>query len=305
MKGILGKKIGMTQIYSNHGQSIPVTVIEISQNIVTRVLTTESDGYNALQLSSIEKKEKRTNKPMMGHFKKANTTPKRFVKEIREMDGFELGAEVKASIFKSGELVDVTGISKGKGFAGSIKRHNQKIGPKSHGGGGGSKPVRQTGSLGDISGNKVVRGMTMPGHMGNVKRTVQNLVIVNVNESENYILVKGSVPGPNKGFVIIKQAVKQLPNKQEIELVNLKEELIKNELIEKAKHLSAQVNSDMSIEEMQAIISAAELELKSKEEESKKVKEETKVKASSSVEKSQESEKAKEKSSEDNKEEVK
>ncbi|MGL5617965.1 MAG: 50S ribosomal protein L3 [Metamycoplasmataceae bacterium] len=286
MKGILGKKIGMTQIYSNHGQSIPVTVIEISQNIVTRVLTTESDGYNAIQLSSFEKKEKRTNKPLIGHFEKANTTPKRFVKEIREMDGFELGAEVKASIFKSGELVDVTGISKGKGFAGSIKRHNQKIGPKSHGGGGGSKPVRQTGSLGDISGNKVVKGMTMPGHMGNAKRTVQNLVIVHVNESENYILVKGSVPGPNKGFVIIKQAVKQLPNKQKIELVNLKEEIIKNELIEKAKHLSAQVNSDMSIDEMQAIILAAELELKSKEDESK-------------------FNKTKEKASEDNKEEVK
>ena len=122
MKGILGKKIGMTQIYSNHGQSIPVTVIEISQNIVTRVLTKESDGYNAIQISSIEKKESRSNKPMIGHFKKANTTPKRFVKEIREMDGFELGAEVKASIFKSGELVDVTGVSKGKGFSGEIGR---------------------------------------------------------------------------------------------------------------------------------------------------------------------------------------
>lgn len=295
MKGILGKKIGMTQIYSNHGQSIPVTVIEISQNIVTRVLTKESDGYSAIQLSSIEKKEKRSNKPMIGHFKKANTTPKRFVKEIREMDGFELGAEVKASIFKSGELVDVTGISKGKGFAGAIKRHNQKIGPNSHGGGGGSKPVRQTGSLGDISGNKVVKGMTMPGHMGNVKRTVQNLVIVNINVEENYILVKGSIPGPNKGFVIIKQAVKQLPNKKEIQLVNLKEELIKNELIEKAKHLGAQINSDMSIDEMQGIISnAEEIEAKAKES--------AKEQGTSSV---ANSETTKEKSSEDKKEEVK
>ncbi len=269
MKGILGKKIGMTQIYSNHGQSIPVTVIEISQNIVTRVLTKESDGYNAIQISSIEKKESRSNKPMIGHFKKANTTPKRFVKEIREMDGFELGDEVKASIFSSGELVDVTGISKGKGFSGAIKRHNQKIGPKSHGGGGGSKPVRQTGSLGDISGNKVVKGMTMPGHMGNVQRTVQNLVVVNINVEDNYILVKGSIPGPNKGFVIIKQAVKQLPNKAEIELVNLKEEAIKNSLIEKAKHLGAEINSDMSVDAMNEIISQAE-EVKNKALEDKK-----------------------------------
>lgn len=255
MKGILGKKIGMTQIYSNSGQSIPVTVIEISKNIVTRILTIESDGYNAIQLSSIEKKESRSNKPMIGHFKKANTTPKRFVKEIREMNGFELGDEVQASIFKSGELVDVTGISKGKGFAGAIKRHNQKIGPNSHGGGGGSKPVRQTGSLGDISGNKVVKGMTMPGHMGNVQKTIQNLIVVDVNIEDNYILVKGSIPGPNKGFVIIKQAVKQLPNKNEIKLVNLQEELIKNDFIEKAKHIGAEVNSDMSIQEMKEIIS--------------------------------------------------
>ncbi len=275
MKGILGKKLGMTQIYSDHGQSIPVTVIEISQNIVTRVLTTESDGYNAIQISSIEKKESRSNKPMIGHFKKANTTPKRFVKEIREMDGFELGAEVKASIFKSGELVDVTGISKGKGFAGAIKRHNQKIGPNSHGGGGGSKPVRQTGSLGDISGNKVVKGMTMPGHMGNVRRTVQNLIVVDINIVENYILVKGSIPGPNKGFVIIKQAVKQLPNKSEIKLVNLKDELIKNELIEKAKHIGAEINSDMSIEAMKEIVLSAEetkLEKKSSEDKKEEVK---------------------------------
>lgn len=260
MKGILGKKIGMTQIYSDHGQSIPVTVIEISQNIVTRVLTTESDGYNAIQISSIEKKESRSNKPMIGHFKKANTTPKRFVKEIRDMSGFELGTEVKASIFKSGELVDITGISKGKGFAGAIKRHNQKIGPNSHGGGGGSKPVRQTGSLGDISGNKVVKGMTMPGHMGNVRRTVQNLIVVDINVEENYILVKGSIPGPNKGFVLIRQAVKQLPNKNEIKLVNIKEEIIKNNLIEKAKHVGAEINSDMSINEMKTIISNLEKE---------------------------------------------
>lgn len=222
MKGILGKKIGMTQIFSDQGQSIPVTLIQIEENVVTRVFKKEKDGYDAIQLSAFDKKEKNSNKPLIGHFKKANTTPKRFVKEIRNMEGYELGDKVLPNIFTSGELVDITGVSKGKGFAGAIKRHNQKIGPKSHGGGGGSQPVRQTGSLGDISGNKVVKGMTMPGHMGNEKSTIQNLVVVNVNLEENYILVKGSVPGPKKGFVIIKSATKGLASKNEIKLVDFK-----------------------------------------------------------------------------------
>lgn len=261
MKGILGKKLGMTQIYSDHGYSIPVTMIEISQNVVTKVLTKDKDGYDAIQLSSFDKKQSRINKPETGHFKKANTTPKRFIKEIRGMQGYNLGDSISPTIFKSGELVDITGISKGKGFAGSIKRHNQSIGPKSHGGGGGSKPVRQTGSLGDISGNKVVKGMTMPGHMGNVQRTIQNLVVVDVNEAENYFLVKGSVPGPNKGYLIIKEAIKQLPNKEEIKLVNIKEEIAKNELLELSKKVGAEINSDMSIEEMKSIIDQKQNEI--------------------------------------------
>lgn len=266
MKGILGKKVGMTQIYSDHGYSIPVTVIQIEKNIITKVLTKDKNGYNALQLSTFDKKEKHTSKAMINHFKKANTTPKRFVKEIRDMEGFNLGDEVKPSIFKSGELVDVIGTSKGKGFAGTIKRWNQHIGPKSHGGGGGSQPVRQTGSLGDISGNKVFKGMTMPGHLGNVQRTVQNLVVVDVNEKEGYILVKGSIPGPNKGFVTIKQAVKQLPNKSEIKLVNFKEEIEKNELLEESKKVGAEINSDMSVEQMKEIVETAQKEKEHKEE---------------------------------------
>lgn len=257
MKGILGKKVGMTQIYSDHGYSIPVTVISIEKNVVTRVITEESDGYKALQLSSFDKKEKNTSKAMITHFKKADTTPKRFVREIRGMEGFELGQEVKPSIFTSGELVDVIGTSKGKGFAGTIKRHNQKIGPKSHGGGGGSKPVRQTGSLGDISGNKVVKGMTMPGHLGNAKTTVQNLVVVDVNDKDQYILVKGSIPGPNNGYVIIRQAIKQLPNKEGIKLVNFSEEIKKNELIEEAKKYGAELNADMTIDQMEQIVNEA------------------------------------------------
>lgn len=270
MKGILGKKIGMTQIYSDHGYSIPVTIIQIEKNIVTKVLTNEKNGYSALQLSTSDKKEKNTPKALINHFKKANTSPKRFVKEIRGMEGYNIGDEVKPSIFKSGELVDITGISKGKGFAGTIKRWNQHIGPKSHGGGGGSQPIRQTGSLGDISGNKVFKGMTMPGHLGNVQRTVQNLVVVDVNTRDNYILVKGSIPGPNKGYVVIKQAIKQLPNKPEIKLVNFKEEIEKNELLEESKKVGAEINADMSIEEMKQKIEEAqkEKEIKDKEKES-------------------------------------
>ncbi len=258
MKGILGKKVGMTQIYSDHGYSIPVTIIQIEKNIVTKVLTKETNGYIALQLATSEKKEKHSSKALINHFKKANTTPKRFVKEIRDMEGYKLGDEIKPSIFKSGELVDVTGISKGKGFAGTIKRWNQHIGPKSHGGGGGSQPVRQTGSLGDISGNKVFKGMTMPGHLGNVQRTIQNLVVVDVNERDHYILVKGSIPGPNKSFVIIKQSVKQLPNKEEIKLVNFKTEIEKNELLEESKKVGAEINADMSVAEMKEIVETAQ-----------------------------------------------
>ncbi|MCP4353797.1 MAG: 50S ribosomal protein L3, partial [Desulfobacterales bacterium] len=168
MKGILGRKVGMTQLYSDHGKLIPVTVIEVKPNVVSKVLTEEHDGYAALQLGLEDKKASRQNKPETGHFKKANTTPKRFVKEIRGMEGFDLGATIDASIFTPGELVDVQGTSKGHGFSGAIKRHNQSIGPKSHGGGGGSQPQRQTGSLGDIAGNKVVKGMTMPGQFGHV-----------------------------------------------------------------------------------------------------------------------------------------
>lgn len=264
MKGIIGKKVGMTQIYSDHGYSIPVTVIEIEQNIVTKVLTKEKNGYNALQIATGNKKEKNTSKALINHFKKANTTPKRIVKEIRDMDGFNLGDEIKPSIFKSGELVDVTGISKGKGFAGTIKRWNQHIGPKSHGGGGGSQPVRQTGSLGDISGNKVFKGMTMPGHLGHVQRTIQNLTVVTVNEKNSYILVKGSIPGPNKSYVVIKQAVKQLPNKEEIKLVNFAIEIEKNELLEESKKFGAEINADMSVEEMKEVVEQAQ---KHKEEE--------------------------------------
>ena len=269
MKGILGQKVGMTQIYSAQGYSIPVTIIAVSPNIVTQVLSPEKNGYTALQLAAFEKKAKQTTKPLQKHFDKAQTAPKRFVKEIRNMSGYQIGDEVKVNIFKSGELVDVTGISKGKGFAGAIKRWNQTIGPKSHGGGGGSKPVRQTGSLGDISGNKVFRGMHMPGHLGHEQVTVQNLTVVDVNVRENYLLVKGSIPGPNKSYVVVKQAVKNLPNKSEIKLVNFKDEIRKNELLEEAKKYGAELDINMSVEQMEELINQAQA-AKEQEEQAKK-----------------------------------
>ena len=269
MKGILGRKIGMTQVFTDHGKSIAVTVIEVKPNIVTAIFSKEKDGYVATQLGVEDVKKHLYKKPETGHFAKANTVPKKFVKEIRGMDGHELGATIDASIFEIGELVDVTGTGKGKGFAGAIKRHNQSIGPKSHGGGGGSQPQRQTGSLGDISGNKVVKGMTMPGQMGNVRRTQQNLEVIGVDVENNLILIKGSTPGPKKSFVIVEQAVKGLPSKVAVKLVNVKEAQEKNELLEEAKKSGADVNTDMSIEDMKATILAA-TEAKKAEEEAKK-----------------------------------
>lgn len=258
MKSILGQKIGMTQVFTEHGHAIAVTVIKVEPNVVTNVLTKEKNGYDAIQLAIGDQKKSKHKKPAVGHFKKAKTNPKKFVREIRDMNGYHLGETVDVSIFKSGELVDVIGISKGKGFAGAIKRHNQTIGPKSHGGGGGSKPVRQTGSLGEIKSNKVFKGMTMPGHMGHERVTVQNLEVVDVDQENEFILVKGSTPGAKKSFVIIRQAVKGLKSREGVKLVNLAQSIMKNKLLEEAKKHGANVNTDMSVEEMKKAVSAAE-----------------------------------------------
>ncbi len=225
MKGILGRKVGMTQLFAADGKSIAVTVVEVQPNVVTNVFTQDKDGYVSTQLAAFEQKEYRVAKPNLGKFNKVNTTPKRYIKEIRNMSGYELGQTIDATLFVSGDFVDVTGTSKGKGFAGTIKRWNQSIGPKSHGGGGGSQPVRQTGSIGDISGNKVVKGMTMPGHLGAEKTTIQNLEVVSVDAQNNLIVVKGSIPGPKKSLVIIKEAIKPaVKSKESVELVNLNKE---------------------------------------------------------------------------------
>ena len=222
MKGILGRKIGMTQVFATNGKLTPVTVIQVEPNIVSQIKTEKTDGYNAIQLATVEKKETRANKPETGHLKKANTTPKRFLKEIRGVDvsAYELGKELKADIFTKGEMVDVTGTSKGKGFQGVIKRHNQSRGPMSH----GSQYHRGVGSMGTLLPMRVLPGKKLPGHMGNVQVTVQNLEVIDIDLENNVILIKGNVPGPKKSLVLIKTAIKnQDVTKDPVELIAYEE----------------------------------------------------------------------------------
>ena len=213
MKGILGKKIGMTQVFTKNGKLIPVTVIEVEPNVVTQIKTVEKDGYDAVQLGTETIRAKVSNKPQIGHAKKANTEPKRFLREIRGVDvnEYTLGQILNVEVFSEGEIVDVTGTSKGKGFQGVIKRHNQSRGPMGH----GSQYHRGVGSLGTMLPMHVLKGKKMPGQMGNVTRTVQNLEIISVDKENNVILVKGNVPGAKKSLVMIRTAVKKPNSKNE------------------------------------------------------------------------------------------
>lgn len=208
MKSIMGKKIGMTQIFDENGVMIPVTVVEAGPVAVTQIKTEETDGYNAVQVGFGEVKEKHVNKPMKGHFAKAGVALKKHVKELRPEDGVEnysLAQEIKVDIFEVGEKIDVTGISKGKGFQGSIKRHGQSRGPETH----GSHYHRAPGSMGSASDpSKVRKGKKLPGHMGHTRVTIQNLEVARVDAEKNLILIKGAIPGPKKGLVVIKTAVK-------------------------------------------------------------------------------------------------
>lgn len=217
-KGILGRKLGMTQVFTKNGKLIPVTVVEVEPNVVTQIKTNETDGYEAIQLGFDTKREKLSNKAQMGHLAKANTAPKRFLKEIRGVDisKYQLGQELDCTVFEEGEMVDVTGTSKGKGFQGVIKRYNQSRGPMGH----GSQYHRGVGSLGTMRPMRVFKGKKLPGHMGHVTVTMQNLEIVSVIPEENVILIKGNVPGAKKSLVIIKSAVKK-PNvkRDKVELV--------------------------------------------------------------------------------------
>jgi large subunit ribosomal protein L3 len=208
--GILGRKLGMTQIFTEDGKLVPVTVVDVSNNVVLQQKTVENDGYVATQVGFEDKREKVSTNPEIGHAKKANTAPKRFVREFRFSNGTEnelaklaLGQAITEEIFNDGDVVDVTGTSKGQGFAGSIKRHNQTRGPMTH----GSRYHRGPGSMGAIKGN--MKGKNLPGHMGTEKVTVQNLPIVKVDQENHLLLIAGSVPGPKKGFVMIRTAVKK------------------------------------------------------------------------------------------------
>lgn len=206
MKAILGKKIGMTQIFTPEGVLIPVTAVEAGPCLVTQVKTNDTDGYEAIQVGFGQVKPVRVNKPRKGHFDKAGVEAKRYLREFRVDDASEyaLGQELKADVFAEGDKIDVTGTSKGKGFAGNIKRYGHQRGPMSH----GSKHKRKTGSIGAAGPSHVFKGHKMPGRAGNQKTTVQNLEIVKVDVENNLLLIKGSVPGAKKSLVVIKQTVK-------------------------------------------------------------------------------------------------
>ena len=206
-KAILAKKLGMTQIFDETGKVIPVTVIEAGPNAVIQKKTVENDGYEAVQVGFVDLKEKKTNKPTKGHFAKAGVTPKKFIKEFRldDVSALNVGDEIKADIFEAGEKVDVAGISKGKGYAGTIKRWGQHRGPMTH----GSGYHRGPGSMGMCSDpGRVFKGKRLPGHMGVERVTIQNLTLVKVDAEKNIILIKGGLPGPKGGLLIVKNTVK-------------------------------------------------------------------------------------------------
>ncbi|GEL78068.1 50S ribosomal protein L3 [Tenuibacillus multivorans] len=205
-KGILGRKIGMTQLFSETGELVPVTVIQAEGNVVLQKKTAENDGYEAIQVGFADKKESRANKPEKGHAEKAEAKPKRFIREVRNvnLDDYEVGQELSVDVFEAGEKVDVTGTSKGKGFQGAIKRHNQSRGPMTH----GSHYHRSPGAMGVIDPMRVFPGKKLPGQMGGETVTIQNLDVVKVDTENNLILVKGNVPGAKKSYVQISSAVK-------------------------------------------------------------------------------------------------
>lgn len=211
-KAILARKIGMTQVFAENGEVVPVTVLHAGPCVVVQKKTIENDGYNALQVGFLPARQNvrgnyYINRPLKGHFDKVKVSPTKYLREfrIKNIDGYEVGQEIKADIFAPGDKVDVTGVSKGKGFQGAIKRHGQHRGPMSH----GSKYHRGLGSLGaGTTPGRVLKGKRMPGHMGHKRITVQNLTIVRADAEKNLILVKGAVPGPRGTMVTIKNTVK-------------------------------------------------------------------------------------------------
>ncbi len=231
MKEIIGRKMGMTQVFAKDGTSYAVTVVEVLPNVVTQVKTNDVDGYSALQVGLEDAKESRLNKCEKGIFKKANVSPKQHLFEIKgdELSSFTVGSEVKVDLFKAGDVVDVIGTSKGRGYLGAIQRYGFAIGPKGH----GSGYHRQVGSFANNGrcNNRVLPGKRMSGHHGNKSATLQNLLVVDVNTEKNYILIRGGLPGAKKSFVKIRSAVKTQKGTKEVvkELVNNKAEEVKQE----------------------------------------------------------------------------
>ena len=226
-KGLIGKKIGMTQIFNEEGKVIPVTVIEAGPCVVSQVKTEETDGYNSIQLGFGAIKESKVNKPERGHFTKANIAPARYLREFRvdSIEDVKVGDELKADIFMAGDKIDIQGTSKGKGFQGTIKRHNFSRGPMGH----GSHYHRAVGSRGPMRPMRVLKGKKLPGHMGNETVTIQNLEIIAVDVENNCLLISGNIPGPKKGYVIVRTAIKNGGKVEAKELVSyVVEEVIEN-----------------------------------------------------------------------------
>ena len=221
MKGLLGRKLGMTQVFAEDGTLIPVTVVEVQPNVVLQKRTMETDNYEAVQLGVVDVKEQRANKSEIAHAAKANTAPKKFVREIKGngMFNFEVGDVVTADLFSAGDFVDVTGISRGKGYQGAIRRNNQALGPKSH----GSRFHRGLGSLatGGVTSMNIKKGGVMAGHEGVLTTTNQNLEVIKSDTNDNYLLIKGNIPGPKRGFVVVKTTTKRIKSKDPVVLVDL------------------------------------------------------------------------------------
>lgn len=279
MKGILGKKIGMTQVFTKNGKLIPVTVIEIEPNVVTQIKTVEKDGYDAIQLGYETIRAKVSNKAKVGHTNKANTEPKRFLREIRGVDvnSYTLGQVIDASLFTKGEIVDVSGVSKGKGYQGVIKRWNQSRGPMGH----GSQYHRGVGSLGTLLPMHVLKGKKMAGHMGNELCTIQNLEVVDVDLENNVILVKGNVPGPKKSLVMIRTSVKKGEKINEteellsyVEVVETPvEEVVESPVEETVEETTEEAATEEVVEETAEEVATEEVVEEAKEETTEEVSE--------------------------------
>lgn len=255
MKGLLGRKLGMTQIFTTEGQLIPVTVVKVEPNIVLQKKTVETDGYVAVQLGLEDVKPQRANKSLVGHATKANAAPKKFIREIRgeEMSGYEVGQEIKADLFAAGDMVDVSGTSKGKGYNGAIVRNNQTIGPKSH----GSGFHRGVGSLATVGRNNGIinKGRAMAGQEGGYATTNQNLEIIKVDLENDALLIKGNIPGPKRGFVVVKTTTKRNKSVDAKELLDrtpVVEEVVEEVVAEEVVAETVAVEETPVVEEVAA-----------------------------------------------------